>query len=109
MGHYQYRFVVIYWVTYLEEFEQSCSEYLRQRLNKVADFSELYKPESYNLYCKYFEIPATSAIFHDKLGKHPETKTIFEVLGFERVPPGDDDFVKCYRIRKDKENRAKVQ
>ena len=31
MSSYQYRFLIIYWVTYLEEYEQACQEYIQQQ------------------------------------------------------------------------------
>ena len=74
MSQYHYRMLIIYWVTYLEEYEISCNEYFAQKLNKVTNIPDLYNPEFYEVYRDYFEINATSAIFSEKLGKHAETR-----------------------------------
>ena len=54
-------------------------------------------------------MPATSSIFYEKLGKHPETREIFQLLGFESVPPNDPQFVKLYKCNKTKEQLMNVK
>ena len=108
MSSYAYRFVVIYWVSYLDEFEQACMEFLQQKQKDIANIGELFNPESYEVFREYYEVSATSSIFFEKLGKHPETRRIFDLLGFEAVPPDDPAYVKAYRCQKDRTRLSKV-
>ena len=48
-------------------------------------------------------------MFLEKLGKHPETREIFQILGFEALPPNDVHFVRTYRIKKDRKRLRKVK
>ena len=68
MSFYQFKMTVIYWTTYLDEFEQQCNEYLETETRELT-ISELFKPQHYQSMCLEFEIPITSAIFYQKLGK----------------------------------------
>jgi len=109
MSQYHYRFHIIYWVTYLEEYELSCGDYFNHKLNKVTNIPDLYNSALYEVYHDYFEIDSTSAIFHEKLGKHPETRQIFMIMGFEAVPPNDPNHVRMYRITKSRDHLKKVR
>ena len=70
---------------------------------------EVYNPDYYEMFKDFYEVNATSSIFHEKLGKHAETRQIFMILGFEAVPPDDPTFVRTYRIRKDRDKLQKVR
>lgn len=117
MSQYQYRFVIIYWVSYLEDFEKATEEHLthidKQRGVVNQEIRDFMDPERYELEKKtVFEISAASSIFFEKLGKHPETKKIFKILGFQAVraePPNDPSFVRLYRCDKTKDNLRRVK
>ena len=87
---------VIYWTTYLDEFEKQCTEYLETETRELT-ISELFKPTHYQSMCLEFEIPITSEIFYKKLGKHPEAVQVFKKLGFEAVP---ESAPRMYRLTK---------
>lgn len=60
------------------------------------------------MFRQFYEVPATSTIFFEKLGKHPETHKIFAILGFETVPPAASGFVKAYRCKKNRDRKEFV-
>ena len=114
MSQYHYRFLIIYWVTYLEEYEQSCNDYFAQMLNRGNNGQRLNaqdfcNPEYYEVYRDYYEIDATSTIFNEKLGKHPETFQIFKILGFTTVPSEEEVNIQSYRIKKSRDHLKKVR
>ena len=102
MSVYQYRFLIIYWCSYLEEFEKACFDFLQQRFNDNAHtINELYTGKNYEIFKDYYDVVATSSIFAEKLGKHPETRTIFQLLDFEPHPAKSQN-VQFYRCKKNK-------
>ena len=109
MSQYHYRFHIIYWVTYLEEYEEACNQYFNMKMANVGSMTDVYNPDFYEVFKEHYEITATSSIFHEKLGKHPETRQIFLILGFEALPPDDPTYVRTYRIKKDRERLQKVR
>ena len=82
MSEYQYRFIIIYWIGYLEEYISSCEQFLQQKQAEIASLNEIYSGQNYETFKSDFDVRATSAIFAEKLGKHPETQQIFKILGF---------------------------
>lgn len=56
-----------------------------------------------------FEVPATSSIFFEKLGKHPETRAMFKLLEFVSDPLDDPSFIKVYKCEKTKEKLNKIK
>ena len=108
MSQYHYRFVIIYWLSYLEEFDKSCIEYLTSNTKEITELREFTNTDQYEIFRQFYEVPATSTIFYEKLGKHTETRKIFEILGFETVPPNAKGLVKMYRCKKNRERKEKV-
>mmetsp|Transcript_17179 Transcript_17179/g.23171 ORF Transcript_17179/g.23171 Transcript_17179/m.23171 type:complete len:94 (-) Transcript_17179:276-557(-) len=45
MSQYHYRFHIIYWVTYLEAYEDSCNQFFNHKMNSVTNIADLYNPE----------------------------------------------------------------
>lgn len=89
MSFYQFKMTVIYWTSYLDEFEQSCLEFMETQTKQELNISELFKPQHYQSMCVVFQIPITSEIFFQKLGKYPETPKIFENLKFKPFPTAE--------------------
>ena len=78
-------------------------------MNESKHAPDPFNPEFYEASRDYYEIPSTSTVFHEKLGKHPETRQIFLILGFEAQPPNDPNYVRAYRIKKSRKHVHKVR
>lgn len=107
MSEYQYRFVIIYWVSYLDEFISSCEKFLQQKPADMANINDLYTGTNYEMFKDHFDVVATSSIFADKLGKHNETHSMFQILGFEPILHSQVS-VKSYRAKKSRQQLERI-
>lgn len=99
--------MIIYWVSYLEQYQQQYQDYSEVKASRFTNFADIYDKENYQATREYFEIDATGMIFFEKLGKHAETSEIFKILGFKAVPEVGP--AKTYTCKKDKESSNHVR